>query len=35
MDRVLRNQLIEQLEPEVRQLGALIGRDLSLWSARV
>ena len=35
MDRQLRNQLIEQFEPEVRRLGALLGRDLSHWSRRV
>jgi hypothetical protein len=35
MDRALRNQLIEQFEPEVRRLGALLGRDLSHWSKRV
>lgn len=35
MDRALRNRLIEQFAPEVRRLGALLGRDLSRWSRRV
>lgn len=35
MDPALRNQLAEQFAPEVRRLGALLGRDLSHWSRQV
>ena len=33
MDPELRRQLTEEFAPQVKELGALIGRDLSAWSA--
>jgi len=33
MDPELRRQLTEEFAPQVKELGDLIGRDLSAWSA--
>ncbi len=33
MDPDLRRQLTEEFAPQVEELGKLIGRDLSAWSA--
>jgi hypothetical protein len=32
MEPELRRQLSDEFAPQVRELGALIGRDLSAWS---